>query len=428
MNGTIDLKVLVVDDDEVSRNLLSEVLSKDGFEVILAQSGEEAISILDRGSIPLILSDIRMLEVSGLELLKVVKRISPESVVTLMTGFGSMEGALEAIREGAFDYISKPFKLEDLRNLLQKAKRHFLSNRDRSLMNSTSVEKLRAQGLIGKSPQIVEVYKTVAHAALSRANVLISGERGTGKALIARLIHEYSNQASQPIVSWNPVEGFDTLEKTLSTIENGTFIIDDLTSLSHLMQTKLLQFIEKTDLMNRSVRFIGLMRERLQVGARQINPDLYSRLRVISFEIPPLRERIEDLSDLAHFFLVKHSDKNGKSISHLSDSALELLRSYSWPENVRELERAIERAVVWTRGSILQAEDFSELKRVAVPSSVQTESASGTIESMEKVHILRVLEETDYNKSRASAVLGIDRATLYRKAKHYHIELRRNRE
>ncbi len=421
------MKILVVDDDEVSRNLLHEVLKKEGFEVTLARSGEEAVSLLDRTSYPLILSDIRMLEVSGLELLRVVKRLSPQSVVTLMTGFGSMEGALEAIREGAFDYISKPFKLEDLKSLLLKAKRHYLTHAQKSAAGAPPVEKLRAQGLIGKSPQIVEVYKTIARAALSSANVLISGETGTGKALVARMIHEHSERMKGPLVFWNPEEGLEGLEKSLLEARGGTFVLEELVGLSGSLQARILKMIEAAENDQSQIRFIALTRAKLsELSEKNTRTDLISRLNVISIQIPPLRNRMEDLAELSQYFLAKHSDRNKKAVSHLSTDALAALSKHSWPENIRELERAIERAVVLTRGSVLEAEDFVGLEESKSPKA--TQPALNSLETMEREHILKVLEETDYNKSRASEVLGIDRATLYRKAKYYQIELKKNRE
>lgn len=436
LSGKTDqtLKLLIVDDDEVSRNLLQEVLKKDGFEITLARSGEEALSLLDRAKVDLILSDIRMLEVTGLELLRVVKRIAPDTVVTLMTGFGSMEGALEAIREGAFDYISKPFKLEDLRALLQKAKRHYLGRvAPGKTPGSLPVEKLRAQGLIGKSPQIVEVYKSIARAALTSANVMISGETGTGKALVAKMIHEHSARMKGPLSSWNPEEGNEGLEKALRDAHGGIFVLEEITGLQGSVQAKILKAIEASESNDNGVRFIALTRSRLsEIDPKTVRSDLWSRFNVISIEIPPLRERMEDLPELVQYFLAKHSDRNGKKISHLSSDAMEKLGSQSWPENIRQLERAIERAVVLSRGSVLEIEDFAGLQNLkSAPGTKGSPAAVGglsSLDAMEREHILRVLEETDYNKSRASEVLGIDRATLYRKAKQYQIELRRTKE
>ncbi len=425
-------KILVVDDDPVSRDLLKEVLQKEGFDVRLAESGEAAASYLTREDFPLVLSDIRMKQKSGFDLLRELKekekgKDHPPCVVVLMTGFGSMEGALEALREGAFDYISKPFQLADLRTLIARAGKHaeFLrqSNQNPALAKATMGATL-AQSLVGRSPKIVEVYRTIARASLTASSVLIAGETGTGKALVARAIHENGNRKEKPFVKITSREDLDGLETSLETARGGTVLLEELVGLGPNEQARILRDVESADSRGLDIRWIAASRVGTAELARSgmVRPDLLDRLNIISIEIPPLRSRIDDLPELVSSFIARYAEKNGKRISHVSDSAMRKLREYPWPGNIRELERVVERAVALSAGSVLEIEDFPDIAPPAPRAGDSEPRAS--LESVEKAHIARVLIETGYNKSKASEILGIDRATLYRKAKLYGIELK----
>lgn len=428
--NTILKKILVVDDDPVSRELLEEVLKKEGYAVRLAESGEAALLDLAREDFPLILSDVRMKEKTGFDLLRdIQKRPGPPSVVVLMTGFGSMEGALDALREGAFDYISKPFQIADLRSLVARARKHVEYLRAASETAPTAGKGVQAfgqalgQSLIGRSPKIVEVYRTIARASLTSSSVLIFGETGTGKALVARSIHENGTRKGKPFVKVSTHEEVDSLDANLMGAVGGTILVEELVGLNASDQSRILRLIERAESENLGIRWIATSRvgQSALLKSGMVRGDLMDRLNIITMEIPPLRSRIEDLSELVSTFLAKFSEKNSKRISHLTDSAMEKLRGYGWPGNVRELERVIERAVALSAGTVLEAEDFPDLGKSAVAS----ESEPGaSLETVEKVHIQRVLEETGFNKSRASEILGIDRATLYRKAKIYGIDLK----
>jgi DNA-binding NtrC family response regulator len=428
-------KILVVDDDPVSRELLEEVLSKEGLEVHLAESAEAALPLLAREDFPLILSDVRMKEKSGFDLLREARRLRPQSVIVLMTGFGSMEGALDALREGAFDYISKPFQLGDLRNVIARAGKH--AEHLRGISAGASTGKLSAQvaagSLIGRSPKIVEVYKMLARASLTSSNVFISGETGTGKALVARTIHDNGTRKGKPFFKLSTEDDLRALEADPAIAGGGTVFIEELMHLGMPEQSRILRILENSELElaseRRDLRWVTATRQAAGDIARSgaIRPDLLDRLNIISMEIPPLRERAEDLPELVGHFLAKHSEKNAKNVSHLSDSAMTALRGYPWPGNVRELERMIEKAVALSAGNVLEPEDFPEIlahAEKAVAPSAGIEGSQASLESMERVHIAKVLEETGYNKSKASEILGIDRATLYRKAKNYGIDLK----
>lgn len=418
-------RILVVDDDRVSRELLAEVLTKAGHAVETAESGEDASARLAQERFPIVLSDIRMLEWSGLDLLREVKRRDPACVVVLMTGFGSMEGAIEALREGAFDYISKPFRMDELKQLLARAEKHAENLRGGGTRTETPGPS-RPQTLIGKSPRIVEVYKTLARAALSSSNVLISGEAGTGKALVARAIHDNSprKEGSFLKVSCESLgtELGNSFEALFARAAHGTLFLEEIERLSGPDQLQLMRALESDETRVHDVRLISATRLPLGELSRDgvIREDLLFALNVISFEIPPLRSRLEDLPELVGFFLAKHSVRNAKSVSHLSASAMDLLRAHEWRGNIRELEHAIEKAVALTNVAVLEPEDFPGLG----PRKADEAGPAVSLEEMERNHIVRVLQETGFNKSKASEVLGIDRATLYRKAKIYGIDLR----
>ena len=447
------IRVLVVDDDEVMRKLLREVLEKSGYEVQLAPSGEDAVKAMSRETFPVIISDIRMLEMDGMAVLREVKKAGKRSAVILMTGFGSMEGAIEAIQEGAFDYISKPFQMDELKAVVARAIKHWESVNARSSVQPAlrSID-AASKGLIGKSPKIVEIYKTLARAALSASNVLVTGESGTGKELVARAIHDNSQRRAKRFVAVNcGALAENLLESELfghvrgsftgavadkaglfDDANGGTLFLDEIGDITPALQIKLLRVIQEHELKpvgaNEThmvdVRVIAATHRDLDslVRTGKFREDLYYRLKVISMELPPLRERIGDLAELVEHFVARYAEKNKKAVSHVSEEALVLLKGYPWPGNIRELEHSIERAVAMSNTSVLFPEDFPvEIRR---PAGVAASDSKGSLEDMERAHIVRVLHDVGYNKSKASEVLGIDRATLYRKAQRYGIDLR----
>ncbi len=454
------MKILVVDDDEVTRKLLREVLVKEGYEVALSPSGEEAIREIRREPFSLIVSDIRMVELGGMAVLREAKKLRRPPVVILMTGFGSMEGAIEAIKEGAFDYVSKPFKISDLKAVVSRAAKHWESLSVQPKSGAVGVvAPPRPRAVIGKSARIVEIYKTLARAALSDATVLVLGESGTGKELVARAIHEHGPREQKPFVAVNcgalseglleselfgHVKGSFTgavsdKRGLFEEAHGGTLFLDEIGDITPALQIKLLRVLQEGELKpvgsnetrKVNVRVIAATHRDLDSLVREgrFREDLYYRLKVILIELPSLRERIEDLPELVEYFLARYSERSKKAVSHVSDEAMALLKGYSWPGNIRELEHAIERAVAMTGTNVLFPEDFPpEIAREALGAGLVPEAAApgaaNSLEDMEKAHILRVLQEVNYNKSRASEVLGIDRATLYRKASRYGIDLR----
>ena len=455
---TLQSEVLVVDDDEVTRRLLSEILQKEGYSVQTAESGESALGLLRQRCFPVIISDIRMAEVGGMAVLRESRRLCPHTAVILMTGFGSMEGAIQAIQEGAFDYVSKPFGMNDLKAVLARAFKHW-----DSLQKSRPADQQKIQlglghkTIIGRSPKIVEVYKVLARAAMSSSTVLIMGESGTGKELIARAIHDNSGRKSYKFVALNcgalsenlleselfgHVKGAFTgamsdKKGLFEHTQGGTLFLDEIGDISPALQIKLLRVLQEeefkpvgsNEVKKSEARVIVATHRDLESLVKQgkFREDLYYRLKVISIELPPLRDRMEDLPQLVEYFLLKYANKNKKVVSHISNEAMDLLNSYLWPGNIRELEHSIESAVAMTRSTILFPEDFPpEIKRRGPATQEENDSIewSHSLENLERLQILKTLQETHFNKSRASELLGIDRATLYRKAQRYGIKLR----
>ncbi len=449
--------VLIVDDDEVARNLLKEILQKEGCDVTLSSSGEEAIEKSKNHFYSIVCSDIRMLELDGLDVLKHFKSNSPRTVVILMTAFGSMETAVQAIKEGAFDYISKPFKLEEFKNIFKKAmKQADALQTPEATTNKISKETLDVKAMIGSSPKMLDIFKTLARAAMTHASVLIVGESGTGKELIARAIYENSTRRNKKFIAVNCGAFTETLLESelfghtkgsftganenrkgiFEEADGGTLFLDEIGELSLQMQVKILRAIQEgeirpvgsSDSKKVDVRIIAATHRNLNqlVKTGKFREDLYYRLKVVLLEIPPLRERIEDLPELASYFLNKYIIKNNKKISKITESAISSLKKYSWPGNVRELENTIERIVALSNSSQIDLEDLpAEIRNPTISDeSNATNSQENSLEELEKKHILQVLSESNFNKSKAAEKLGIDRTTLYRKAQKYGIDLK----
>lgn len=431
------MKILVVDDDEVTRKLLKEVLEKEKYTVSIAASGEAALGLLNKENFPIILSDIRMLEVDGLTILRQVKKRGSHSVVILMTGFGSLEGALDAIREGAFDYVSKPFKLNALKAVLKRAVIHLESLETQTFRGPSCGQiNLPSRTVIGKSPQMVEVFKTLARASLSSSNVLIRGERGVGKELLARAIHENSSRDKGLFLVLD-CKSLADLDVVFENSKAETLFFDEVGELSLPLQLQFLRILDasKATVFPRVISTTTMDLES-QLKAGKFREDLYYQLNVISLEVPPLRERVEDLPSLIEYFIAWFSEKSKKPISHVAEDALKMLSVYPWPGNIRELERAIEHAVAMASSRILFGEDFpTEIQHwksgvgvlkgsFLLNASSSSSDEAPSLELLERTHILKILQHVGFNKSKAAELLGIDRATLYRKAVKFEINLR----
>lgn len=438
-------RLLIVDDDPVALDLLREVLSKESYEVASALSAEEAISQGIENIFDVIITDVRMGEKDGMDVLRSFKKTSPETAVIMITAFGSIDTAIEAIREGAFDYISKPFKLEEIKITVRRALEQRRLLRENQYYRQELLEKYQFKNVIGRTPQMFQVYKTIARVADTKSTILLYGERGTGKELVARSIHYNSQRSDRPFVTVDCASLVETLMESelfghvrgaftgalqakrglFEEADGGTLFLDEVGNLSLSTQAKLLRFLQEyeikrvggTENIKVDVRVIAATNQFLEplVKSGNFREDLFDRLNVVPISLPPLREKKEDIPLLIIHFLQKSSEENRKQISYISPEALDILTQYSWPGNVRELRHTIERAVVLSTQPIILPEDLPKKMLEEVKGKeIQFPEELLPLREVEKRYVLKVLRETKGNKKKASEILGIDRTTLYR--------------
>lgn len=440
-------KILVVDDDPDTRHLLSEVLEGEGYRVVAASGAEEALAAGKEAPFEVILSDIRLgPDLSGLDVLRAFKSIQPDSEVILITAFGSMETAIEAVKAGAFDYLSKPFKIDDVLNRVRRALE------SRKLVRETRSQApppglpAPVSSLVGRSPSMLEVYKKIGMVADSRATVLITGESGTGKELVARAIHTNGPRAQQRFLAVNCGAFTESLLESelfghvrgsftgasvnkvgiFEDANGGTVFLDEVSEMSAALQVKLLRTLEAQEVRpvgsNQSVRvdvrMIAASNQNLAdlVMDGTFREDLYYRLRVIEIDLPPLRERAEDIPLLVEHFLQKLTAESGRTLT-LSIEALSALVVYAWPGNVRELLNTLESAAALNRSGVITLQD---LPPKLSPRSEHARAADllfaelPSLEELGRRYLQYVLKVTGNNKSQAADILGISRNTIYR--------------
>jgi DNA-binding NtrC family response regulator len=434
--------ILIVDDENVVRDSLGKWFEEEGYSVDTANSAREALLKLPRQRWDLALVDIKMPGMDGLELHRKIREVDPNILVIIMTGYASVETAVQALKDGAYDYIMKPFDPEDLAHAVAKALDH-RRTREENLRLRASLEEVQTVELVGQSRSLERVLESIRTVAPTDTTVLIQGESGTGKELVARAIHNLSPRRFMPMVTIHCGALTETLleselfghEKGAFTgaqyrkkgkfevAEGGTVFLDEISDVSLKTQTDLLRVLQEkeftrvggTETLRVDFRAIAATNRDLNklVSEGIFRPDLYYRLNVFGIMLPPLRERREDIPLLADHFLRKYAHAMNKRFTGLSRSALDVLTNYEWPGNVRELENAIERAMVIGREPEIQAADFPLQAAPPPPGRGQT------IEELERAHILHILETCDWNQTRAAKVLGIDRVTLYNKIKKY---------
>lgn len=444
-------KILVVDDDKASCELLSEILTAQNWSCETANSPEKALILSNQQKFDLVISDINLeANLSGLDLLK---RLREKSPVILVTGFGSLETAVEATREGAWDFISKPFKVNEI---VATAKRAMEKQTSKEETNSTQI----STGLmVGNSPKMIELYKEIARVSPTNSTVLILGESGTGKELVARAIHQNSGRKENPFVAINCGALTETLleaelfghQKGSFTganadrrglweeAENGTLFLDEIGETSLAMQVKLLRALQENEIrrvgsnQTRKVnaRIIAATNRDLEQEVKDGNfrEDLFYRLSVITLKVPSLRERPTDIPILAERFLQKARRNANKSNLHFSDKVLKKLSQFDWKGNVRELEATVEYSALRARGNEILVEDLPvKLTLGNIEKSVETQPLQNfhqdlpSLDEIEKRYLQFVLQETKGNKTRTAEILGIDRRTLYRMMERFNID------
>jgi DNA-binding NtrC family response regulator len=451
-------RILIVDDDAVTCELLCEVFQRQGFNAHFEQSGDAALSVMTTQHPDVIVSDIRMkTPVDGLTLLDHVRRQYPKTPVVLMTAFGSLDTAIRAVKQGAFDYISKPFKMDAVIATVRRA----LIAQSSPVIREEADENELTSGLIGRNPEMLAIYKMIACVSDARAPVLITGESGTGKELIARAIHANGPSHAEPFVAVNCGALAEALLESelfghvrgsftgaiankrgiFELAERGTVFLDEISETSPALQVKLLRVLQEREVtpvggsaaIKVQARVIAATNRDLNDLCDQgvFRRDLFYRLNVINIDVPPLRDRRDDIPLLIAHLVRKHTPAD-QSPPVIDNAALELLNRYSWPGNVRELENVIERAITLTRNRRITPDDLPARVRSNEPLATNSErkeddladlfAGMPSLEEVERRYLLHVLEATGGNRSRAAEIIGISRRTIYRMAARFGIE------
>jgi two-component system response regulator HydG len=435
-------RLLIVDDEPIVRDSLGKWLREEGYEVGVAESASEALTRVAESAWDLALVDIKMPGTDGIELQRRLREVAPELIVVIMTGYASVETAVQALKNGAYDYVTKPFDPDDIANLVRRALSHRRAEQENVRLREVVAETVRPPELIGKSAAMKRVFEAIETVGPTEATVLITGESGTGKELVARALHAASPRRFHPLVAIHCGALTETLleselfghEKGAFTgaqyrkkgkfeiAEGGTVFLDEIGDISLKTQTDLLRVLQEREITrvggNQPIkvdfRCVAATNRNLEalVEEGKFRADLYYRLHVFCMDVPPLRERREDIPLLVEHFVRRFSQQMNKRIARVSPQAMALLQQYDWPGNVRELENAVERAMVVAQEPELREEDFT-LKLHA------HDAAARTLEDAERVHILKILEECGGNQTHAAEVLQIDRVTLHKKLKKY---------
>jgi DNA-binding NtrC family response regulator len=438
-------RLLVLDDEQRMVDILAMVLRREGYEVHPCVRPREALDALRAAPFDLLITDLKMPDMDGLTILQQAKAIDAELTIILLTAHATVATAVTAIRDGAFDYVEKPFDNDELKMLVQRALDVTRLARENRYLRAELKHRYALDALVAESPAMLDVLDLARRAARSRSTVLISGESGTGKEMIARTVHYHSDRVGQPFVAVNCkafAEG--VLESELfghekgaftgaqyrkkgkfEIAEGGTVFLDEIGDISLKTQTDLLRVLQEREIVrvggNQTIkvdfRCVAATNKNLEqlIEDGRFRPDLYYRLNVFHIELPALRERREDIPLLVNHFVQKFSREMNKRIVGISPSAMDVLQQQQWPGNIRELENAVERAMVVAQEPELREADFT--LKPAKNGPLQPEMR--TLEDVEKAHILRVLEECGGNQTKAAEMLGIDRVTLHHKLKKY---------
>jgi two-component system response regulator PilR (NtrC family) len=451
-----EARILVADNELSMRELLAITLKKEGYEVNTADGGGAAIDALRREPFDLVIADVRMPTVDGIQVLKAAKDLAPETVVIMITAFSSTETAVEAMKLGAYDYITKPFKLDEIKLIIKNALERKRLREENLFLRKQLETQYRFENIIGKSLKVVELFDTIRKIADSQATVMITGESGTGKEVVARAIHFNSYRRDKPFVSVNFAAIPDGLMESemfghvrgsftgavankvglFSAADGGTLFLDEITAIPPFLQVKLLRVIQEREIrrvgdtkdIKVDVRLIAASNKDLEASVADgtLREDLFYRLNVIPTHLPPLRERREDIPLLVAHFLQKFGKELGKEVRGVSPEALALLEQYHWPGNIRELENVIERAVVLGTGDLLTVEALPELlRRPRPPAGLDLDlppeglNLEATVDKLEKKLLRLALERTNGIQTRAAELLGMTfRQFRYKLQKH----------
>jgi two-component system response regulator PilR (NtrC family) len=454
-------RILVVDDERSMRELLAIVLKREGHQVLLAENGQRAIELLEKEAVELLISDVKMPDVSGVQVLAAAQRVNPEIIGIMITAYASTDTAVEALRLGAYDYLSKPFNVDELKLKVRKALERKRLQQENVLLKRALQDSHQFSNIIGRSPSMQAVFQLIQTIAPTNSTVLISGESGTGKELAARAIHFNSPRKDRPFVALNcgalpetlleselfghvrgAFTGADANKKGLIEVaEKGTIFLDEIGEMSPMVQVKLLRVLQErkfrrlggTEEIEADIRIIAATNRDLSrmVGEGKFREDLFYRINVIPVRLPPLRDRLEDIPLLAEHFLAKYSAHIGRTISGIAPDAMRKLQGYPWPGNIRELENAIERAVALETGPLVQATSLPEHVLAGAPAVVNGNGADALpasgfdlerhVAEIEREYIAEALRRAGGVKSRAAELLGMSFRSFRYYMKKYNL-------
>jgi DNA-binding NtrC family response regulator len=434
--------ILVVDDEQIMRDSLSAWLTEDGFDVISFDSGKKAVEAIQKTQFDVVLVDLKMPDYDGIEVLRHTKMHQPQTSVIIITAYATVDSAIEAMKAGANDYITKPFNPEEVSLIIHNLISHQNLLRENIYLRKKLKSRYNHHNIISKSHAMEHVFDLISTVADTRSTVLIQGDSGTGKELIARAIHDSSKRQNMPFISVSCAALVETLleselfghEKGAFTdakyqkkgkfelADTGTLFLDEIGDITPKLQMSLLRVLQEKEFtrvggektFRVDVRVIAATNKDLARAVREgaFRDDLYYRINVITINIPPLRERIEDIPLLVDHFIEKFNYENGRGIEGISEKALQILLDYHWPGNVREIENVIERAIIISKGKVIKPGDLpQELTTRSYIDELARSNAS--LQEVEKQHISRVLESRNWNIQRSSKILQIDRTTLY---------------
>jgi DNA-binding NtrC family response regulator len=446
-------RILVVDDEEQMRDLLAKVLERKGYEVSVCGDGAEALALLEREPADLVITDVRMPGLNGMEALRAIKELNHEIVVLIMTAFGSIDQAVQAVKEGAYDYINKPFKIDEILLTIEKALEERHLRHEVTTLRQELRTRYHFENLLGKSRAMQEVFGLIEQVAGSRSTVMVYGKSGTGKELVAKAVHYNSPRSAKAFVAVNcaaiPAE---LLESELFGHEKGAFtgaiatkvgkfelatggtlFLDEIGHMRLDLQAKILRALQEREIervggtrtIKIDVRVLAATNRDLKKAIEDgsFREDLYYRLNVVPITLPDLKDRQEDIPLLANHFVQKFAPESNPAIREISKEAMAILMSHTWPGNVRELENVIERAVTLGRGPAVEPRDLPPQLAGGTNPLERALAKEATLEDLEKDYIAMILRRTKGHQIRAASILGIDRRTLYRKIRRFGLKL-----
>ena len=446
-------KLLIVDDEQIALKNLAHILNNEGYQVTALQSSTEALALIKAKGFDLILTDLKMEKVDGMDILKFTRENHPETEVIMITGYATVDSAIDAMKAGAYHYIAKPYKIDEVRKVVKEAlEKQRLKKENRQLRQQLQNYKAGSE-LISNDPQMKKLLDSARQVATTDSNVMLTGESGTGKELMARFIHQSSRRAQGPLLSINcgafteellgnemfghekgAFTGAHEAKKGLIEMaDGGTLFLDEVTEMSTSMQVKLLRALQEREVMRVggtapvkvNVRFVAATNRNLQgeVASGRFRQDLYYRLNVVSLRIPPLAERKGDIPLLIQHFIRKYSALMEKKVEAVSPEVAEILQQYDFPGNVRELENIIERGIALSTGNLIETAQLPEdLQQTTLLTFRRRQGAIPSLAEQERAYIDWVMKETENNKTEAAKALGIDRVSLWRKLKKLGLE------